>query len=93
MARSFYFLFPNHRLPEAPKIGQHVRIEGQPGMYIVLRLDTKRFAADLMLMTGNHEIEQRVPYSAIEPVRAADNGTENRNSTTAKSEDEAATTI
>jgi hypothetical protein len=35
----------------------------------VLRLDTKRFAADLMLTTGNHEIEEDVPYFAIDPVR------------------------
>jgi hypothetical protein len=38
-------------------------------VYIVLRLDTKRFAADLMLTTGNHEIEENVPYFVIEPMR------------------------
>ena len=68
MSRSFYFLFPTRPVPEAPKIGQHVRIEGQPGVYIVLRLDPKRFAADLMLTTGKHEIEENVPYIAIEAI-------------------------
>lgn len=61
-------MFPQSRLPEAPKIGQRVRIEGQPGMYLVLRLDTKRFAADLMLLTGTHDIEHDIPYFAIEPI-------------------------
>lgn len=65
-ARSLYYLFSQNRLPEAPKIGQHVRIEGQPGVYVVLRLDTKRFAADLMLTTAKHEIEENAPYFAIE---------------------------
>ena len=68
MSRSFYFLFPNRSVPEAPKIGQRVRIEGQPGEYVVLRLDRKRFAADLMLTTGKHEIEENVPYFAIEAI-------------------------
>ena len=68
MSRSFYVLLPSNRLPDAPKVGQRVRIEGQQGLYLVLRLDTKRFAADLMLMTGNHEIEHGVPFFAIDPV-------------------------
>ena len=68
MSRSFFLLFPHHKLPEAPQIGQQVTIEGQPGVYVVLRLDKKRFAADLMLTTGNHELEENVPYFAIEPV-------------------------
>ena len=68
MSRSFCFLFPNRSVPEAPKIGQHVRIEGQPGVYVVLRLDTKRFAADLMLTTGKHRIEENVPYFAMEAI-------------------------
>jgi hypothetical protein len=66
--RSFYYLFPQKWLPEAPKVGQRVRIEGQLEIYLVLRLDTKRFSADLMLMTGNHQIEHNVPYFAIQPV-------------------------
>jgi len=69
LSRSLYFLFSPVSLPKAPRIGQHVRIEGQPGVYVVLRLDTKRFAADLMLTTGNHEIEENIPYFAIEPVK------------------------
>ena len=72
MSRSLYYLFPQNRLPEAPRIGQRVRIEGQPGEYVVLRVDMKRFCADLMLTTGNHEIEQNVPYFAIEPVSATE---------------------
>ncbi len=66
MSRSFYYLLPQHQLPEAPRIGQRVTIEGQPGVYIVLRLNTRRFSADLMLTSGNHRIEQNVPYLAIQ---------------------------
>ena len=68
MSRTFYLLFPPQKLPEPPQIGEHVSIEGQPGVYIVLRLDTKRFAADLMLTTGNHALEENVPYFAIERI-------------------------
>jgi hypothetical protein len=49
-------------------MGQRVRIEGQPGVYVVLHIDMKRAAADLMLTTGTHEIEHRVPFFAIEPI-------------------------
>lgn len=62
-------MFPSASLPEAPRIGQRVTIEGQPGVYVVLRLDTKRFAADLMSTTGNHQIEENVPCFLIDPVR------------------------
>lgn len=63
-----YFVFPQTRLPEPPRIGQRVRIEGQPGLYVVLHIDMKRAAADLMLTSGNHQVEHRVPFFAIEPV-------------------------
>ncbi|KAA6464920.1 hypothetical protein DYQ86_02905 [Acidobacteria bacterium AB60] len=68
MSRSFYFLFPPKKLPDAPKIGQRVRIEGQPGTYIVLHFDTRRMTADLMSTSGQHEIEEKVPFFAIEPL-------------------------
>lgn len=64
VARSVYYLFPARA--EAPKVGQHVRVEGQPGEYVVLHLDSKRFAADLMLTTGKHNVEENVPYTVIE---------------------------
>lgn len=67
---SFYYLIPENRLPDAPKIGQRVGIEGQPGEYVVLRLHMKRLAADLMLTTGNHAVEEGVPFFAIEQRRA-----------------------
>jgi len=70
VSRSFYLLFLHHKLPEASQIGQHVSIEGQPGVYIVLRLDMKRFAADLMLTTGNHALEENISFSALQPVKS-----------------------
>lgn len=66
MRRYSYYFFPQNKLPEAPRIGQRVTIEGQPGVYVVLHIDMKRAAADLMLTSGNHEVEQRVPFFAIE---------------------------
>ena len=33
----------------------------------MLRIDTKRLAANLMFTTGNHRIEENIPYFAIEP--------------------------
>jgi hypothetical protein len=67
VSRSYYFFFPPKTSPVAPRVGQRVRIEGQPGTYIVLHLHPKRFSADLMSTTGRHEIEEKVPYFAIEP--------------------------
>ena len=92
MSRSIYYLFPKNRLPEAPRIGQQVTIEGQPGVYIVLRLDMKRLCADLMLTTGNHEIEQNVPYFAIELVTVVHKRESERDSSLADTENETATT-
>ncbi len=73
MSRSFYYLLPHKRLPDAPRIGQRVTIEGQSGVYVVLRIDTKRLAADLMSTTGRHEIEENVPFFAIAPASANEN--------------------
>ncbi len=67
MRRYSYYFFPQKKLPEAPKIGQRVTVEGQPGVYVVLHIDMKRAAADLMFLSGNHEVEHRVPFFAIEP--------------------------
>jgi len=64
--RYSYYFFPQNRLPEVPKIGQRVTIEGQPGVYVVLHIDMKRAAADLMLTSGNHELEHRVPFFALQ---------------------------
>jgi hypothetical protein len=52
-----------------PMVGQRVTIEGQVGVYIVLRLDLRRYAADLILTTGAHELELDVPFFALEPAR------------------------
>jgi hypothetical protein len=79
LSRSLYILFHPASLPEAPRIGQHVRIDGRPGVYVVLRLDMKRFAADLMLTTGNHEIEENIPYFAIEAIKQTFTTSEDKN--------------
>jgi hypothetical protein len=35
-------------------------------VYVVLHIDMKRAAADLMLTSGNHELEHRVPFFALQ---------------------------
>jgi hypothetical protein len=52
-----------------PMVGQRVTIKRQGEVYLVLRVDLRRYAADLMLMTGTHELEQNVPFVALEPAR------------------------
>jgi hypothetical protein len=54
---------------KSPVVGQRVTIESQDKVYLVLRVDLRRYAADLMLMTGTHELEQNVPFVALEPAR------------------------
>jgi hypothetical protein len=51
-----------------PMVGQRVTIDGQDGVYVVLRVDLRRYAADLLL-TGTQELEQNVPFFALEPAR------------------------
>jgi hypothetical protein len=56
----------------------------------VLRLDTKRFAADLMLTTGNHELEESMPFSAIQPVKSGDTQVHKQTPKLAQTKSEAA---
>jgi hypothetical protein len=52
-----------------PVVGQRVTVDGQDDVYLVVRVDLRRYAADLMLMTGTHELEQNIPFRALEPAR------------------------
>jgi hypothetical protein len=38
-------------------------------VYLVVRVDLRRYAADLMLMTGTHALEHNMPFCAMEPAR------------------------
>ena len=51
-----------------PVVGRKVKIEGQKDVYVVISIDQKRCAADLILASGNHALEENVPFFAIEPV-------------------------
>jgi hypothetical protein len=52
-----------------PVVGQRVTIDGQDDVYLVVRVDVRRYAADLMLMTGTHALEHNMPFCAMEPAR------------------------
>ena len=58
----------------------------------MLRLDMKRFCADLMLTTGSHEIEQGVPFFAIEPAAAVKKAGDNSRADSTQAESETAAT-
>lgn len=63
----FEFHFPG-RVPF--EVGEKVYIAGEPGTYLVVRIDRRRCLADVMLMGQNARMEFGVHFAAI--TRAAD---------------------
>ena len=53
---------------KAPEIGTRVRIAGERGVYLVMRVDLRRYLADLMLEGPTAKVEQGVPFWAIESI-------------------------
>lgn len=51
------------------KVGEHVQIDGLDGVYVVLRLDADREAADLLQISGARRIENNVSLQSIRSVR------------------------
>lgn len=47
------------------RIGAKVRIEGEKGSYVVVRVDPERYLADLLLVTGKKRLETNVPLTSI----------------------------
>jgi hypothetical protein len=62
----FILRYPG-RLPF--EVGEKVEIAGEPGKYLVVRIDRRRCVADLMLMGRNARMEFGVHFAAITPVR------------------------
>jgi hypothetical protein len=52
-----------------PVVGQRVTVDGQDDVYLVVRVDLRRYAADLMLMTGTHHLEQNIPFRVLATAR------------------------
>ena len=50
-------------------IGERVQIDGRDGIFVVLRVDTDRGAADLLLMSGVRRIESNIPLGTIHVLR------------------------
>jgi hypothetical protein len=51
-----------------PRVGQRVRVAGQDEEYIVMRVDRRRYLADLMCMSGMRRVETGVLLLALNPV-------------------------
>ncbi len=60
--------FENLKL-EVPEVASRVRIEGQEAEYVVLRVDEKRQVADLLRLTGIHQVLEDVPWHALRVLR------------------------
>lgn len=50
------------------EVGEQVQIIGERGTYVVVRIDHRRYAADLLLIGENHTVEFGVRLAAIRPV-------------------------
>lgn len=59
---------PGPHEKKTPEVGSKVRIIGERGNYLVMRLDVRRYLADLMLLGATARMEHGVPFWAIEPV-------------------------
>jgi len=55
-------------------VGQRVRVVGQDDVFIVIRVDRCRYAADLVQMHGARQVETGVSLLAIRPISAAMSG-------------------
>lgn len=62
-------------IPEGLEVGAKVEILGERGLYLVVRVDEQRYAADLMLMGKTARVEQGVSFNNIRPI-AERRGTE-----------------
>jgi hypothetical protein len=51
-----------------PAIGDKVEIVGEKGVYLVVRVDGRRYLADLMLVCKTAKVEAGVAFAAIKPV-------------------------
>jgi hypothetical protein len=51
------------------EVGERVEVVGEPGKYLVVRIDRRRCVADLMLMGQNAQMEFGVHFGAIAPLR------------------------
>jgi hypothetical protein len=56
-----------HTAPSSPKIGAGDRVEiiGEPGIFLVVRIDRKRHCADVMRMGSNARVEFGIHLAAI----------------------------
>ncbi len=52
-------------------MGKRVRVNGEDGEFMVIRVDRSRNSADLMKMTGIRRVEEGVPLAALRPVNDA----------------------
>lgn len=50
------------------EVGEQVQIIGERGTYVVVRIDHRRYAADLLLIGENHTVEFGVRLAAIRPM-------------------------
>jgi len=55
-------------LKRFPRAGEIVRMEGKPGLFVVMNVDKEARVADLMHKGGRHEVEKNVPFGSIRTV-------------------------
>lgn len=53
---------------KVPRVGQTVRLEGRRGLFVVMKSDTIGRVADVMNRSGEHHLEENVPYELIQTV-------------------------
>jgi hypothetical protein len=56
-------------MENVPVVGQRVRVVGETGEFMVIRVDRPRKTADLMRMTEIRRVEEGVSLRVIRPVK------------------------
>ena len=68
VSRVFYVVLKPDPLVGVPILGQRVHVGDKPEIYVVIDVNRERHCADLVLTTGNHEIEKCVRFAALKAV-------------------------
>lgn len=53
------------QLPVTPIVGTRVRIVGESGMFLVVRVDARRYLADVIRMDKTARVEEGIHFSLI----------------------------
>ena len=55
-------------LPDTPVVGARVRILGESGIFVVVRVDLRRYVVDVIRMDKKAQVEEGIHFALIQPL-------------------------